>query len=129
MSLTAFVVGFFLHGFFADESVAGYMPKDTIWTLTELDGDAVDPGITALFERGGALSGQAPCNRYRTTQTAPYPWFRIDPIQATKRACPDLALETRYFSLLAAMTLAELSGPVLLLSNDAGQTMVLEALD
>ena len=54
----------------------------------------------------------------------PYPWIKIENIAATKRACPDLAAESAYFTSLQAMTLSEVLGDVLILSNDEGDEMV-----
>ena len=45
----------------------------------------------------------------------------------TRRACPELAEETRFFQTLEDMTLAEVQGPVLILSNEDGTEMVFEA--
>jgi heat shock protein HslJ len=42
-------------------------------------------------------------------------------------ACPDLAAESQYLTALGEMTLAEVSGPTLILSNDAGRSMVFTA--
>ena len=97
---------FFLHGFLIDETLAGYMPKNTVWQLTEMDGVAVS-----------------------AHQTAPYPWIRIERLVATKRACPNLALETRYLTQLQSMTLSEISGPVLLLSTETGDTLAFRTAD
>lgn len=120
---------FFLHGFLIDETLAGYMPKNTVWQLTEMDGVAVSAQITIRFHARGSVTGQAPCNRYQAHQTAPYPWIRIERLVATKRACPNLALETRYLTQLQSMTLSEISGPVLLLRTETGDTLAFRTAD
>jgi len=48
-------------------------------------------------------------------------------IGATKMACPDLAAENLFFAALAEMTLSEVLGDTLLLSNDKGREMVFKA--
>ena len=50
--------------------------------------------------------------------------IKIEDVAATKRACPDLAAENAYFTALQSMTLSEVLGNVLILSNDAGDEMV-----
>ena len=72
-------------------------------------------------------SGEAPCNAWSATQSAPYPWFALGPIATTRRACPELAAEQTFLTTLAAMTLAEAQGPVLILSSDEGLEMVFRA--
>jgi heat shock protein HslJ len=110
-----------------DETVASYGAKEVVWQLVELDGKPFDARATLSFADEGALSGQAPCNRYSGQQSAPYPWFQAEKIAVTRMACPQLAAETAYFEALSAMTLSEVSGETLILSNDAGREMVFEA--
>lgn len=109
-----------------DETVTSY-GGDRLWTLTEIDDAPFPSRATIRFGEEGKVSGNAPCNRYFTTQTAPYPWLELAPIGATKMACPDLAAETAYFTALAAMTLVEVNGDVMILSNEAGRKMVFSA--
>jgi len=110
-----------------DETISGYAGTDTVWTLQELDGNPFPHRATLSFPEEGRVSGQAPCNRYFGAQTAPYPWFKAEGLGSTKMACPALAQEQAFFDALSAMTLAEVSGPVLILSNDAGREMVFAA--
>ncbi len=72
---------------FEDETVTGY-GGDRLWTLVEMDGTAFNARATLRFGEDGKVSGQAPCNRYFSTQTAPYPWLDLGPIGATKMALP-----------------------------------------
>lgn len=120
-------LAFFLHGFFTDETLAGYMPDKTVWRLTEMDGATVQTPITIQFGPRGTVTGQAPCNRYQALQTVPYPWFRLEGLVSTKRACPDLAQESRFFETLQSMTLSEVSGPILLLRTESGAVLAFEA--
>ncbi len=105
-----------------DETVSGY--AGAVWTLTEMEGAEAPAGVTLDLTEQGRISGQAPCNLYSATQSVPYPWIEIGPIVATERACPELAAEDRYLTLLPQMTLAEVQGDVLILSNTDGQMLV-----
>lgn len=111
-----------------DETISGYVGGQTLWQLSELDGKPFREKATLRFEAEGRITGQAPCNRYFASQTAPYPWIAIGPVGSTKRACPALKDEYAYLSALPKMTLAEVSGPVLILSTDEGPFMVFEAV-
>jgi heat shock protein HslJ len=82
---------------------------------------------TIEFPEEGRIAGDGPCNRYVATQTVPYPWFSLTAIGATKRGCDDLAAETAFFTTLAAMTIAEVIGPVVKLRNLDGQSLVFDA--
>ncbi|SEW46386.1 META domain-containing protein [Cognatiyoonia koreensis] len=109
-----------------DETISAFGSGDD-YVLRELNGAPVNTQITLNISDTGQISGQAPCNSYTANQLVPYPWFEIGPVMATRRACPELALESRYFETLAAMTLAEISGPVLILSNDADDSLVFQS--
>ena len=111
----------------ADETLSGYGAADTTWRLTSLDGQPFTARATLQFPAEGSVTGKAPCNSFSGTQTAPYPWFKLGPIRATRAACPELAAEKRFFTALSDMTLAEVSGAVLILSNDTGREMVFRA--
>ncbi|WP_425039409.1 META domain-containing protein [Primorskyibacter sp. S187A] len=111
----------------ADESVAAYGAGETLWQLVRIDGAPFEAHATMRFGESGAVFGQAPCNSFSARQSAPYPWFELGPIRATKRACPDLEAEARFFASLGEMTLSEVSGTVLVLSNDAGRSMEFRA--
>ena len=111
-----------------DETLSGYAPEDTTWVLESLSGTPFTAHASLQFPAEGNISGKAPCNSYSARQTVPYPWFSVDAIAATKMACPQLAEETQFFDALQAMTLSEVSGDTLILSNDAGQQMVFRAV-
>ena len=112
-----------------DETVTGYGGDDAIWTLQSLDRRPFDAHATLIFPEKGRIAGQAPCNSYSGQQAAPYPWFATTGIAATKRACPELDAETRYFNALTEMTLVEVVGDILILSNDTGREMVFSAAE
>lgn len=110
-----------------DETVAGFADPGAVYVLQELNGAPVAARATITFPEPGRIAGEGPCNGYSATQGVPYPWFKAGPIAATRRACPDLPLETAFFETLAAATLVEVAGPVLILSNDDGVQMVFQA--
>lgn len=110
-----------------DETLSGYAPKNTSWVWQELDGTPAPARATLRLPRQGQVTGRAPCNNYSARQTAPYPWFKVEAVTATKVACPDLKSETMFFDALAQMSLAEVSGDTLLLSNDDGREMLFVA--
>lgn len=112
-----------------DETVAGYGALGATWQLTELDGAPFAAKATLQFDEGGNITGDAPCNRYFGKQSAPYPWFTVEDIGATRRACPALEQESTYLTALSEMTLSEVSGNTLILSNDAGREMVFRAAE
>ena len=109
-----------------DETISGYVDRDAAWRLVELDGAPFVARATVRFPAQGEVTGDGPCNGFRATQTAPYPWFELDAVAATRRACPALAAEGRFLAALEAMTLAEATDRLLILSNGAGREMVFE---
>ena len=110
-----------------DETISGYADPDATYRLTEIDGKPFIASATIAFRTEGRAEGSAPCNSWSANQNAPYPWLELGPIAATKRACPDLASETQFFDALGQMSLAEVQGPILILTNDAGREMVFSA--
>jgi heat shock protein HslJ len=107
-----------------DETVSGFVESGATYTLTDIDGSAFTATATISFGENGNVNGHGPCNTFRTTQLVPYPWFELGPIASTRMACPDLTAEGTYFTALSEMTLAEVSGAILILSNDTGREMV-----
>ncbi len=108
----------------ADETISGQVDTTDIWKLQSMNAEPVTENITLTFPQKGEIAGQAPCNRYSASQKAPLPWFEIGPVRATRMACAALALEQRYFEMLADMTLIERKAESLLLTNDAGQSLL-----
>ena len=126
--MRAFVLLLGLAGCAGDETISGFLDPASSWRLIELNSEPFTTDATLRFPEQGRITGAGPCNNFTATQSAPYPWIEIGPIAATRRACPELDAEATFFAALGAMTLAEVSGPVLILSNDAGAEMVFEAL-
>ena len=107
-----------------DETISGYADSAATYILTEIDQNPFSASATLRFPEAGKISGRAPCNRYFAEQELPYPWFKVGPIGATKMACPALRAEQSFFDAIRAMTLVEVSGGVLVLSNEDGREMV-----
>lgn len=110
-----------------DETVSGHVDNDTAFTLDTLDGIPFTAPATIQFPGEGKVLGEGPCNRWSAPQSRPYPWVKIGPIAATKRACPYLNREQEFFTALAEMSLVESTGNVVILTNDAGREMVFRA--
>jgi len=109
-----------------DETISAFVQPDATYHLIEMGGDPFPSDATIRFPDTGQILGQGPCNTYSATQNAPYPWIEIGPVAATKRACPALFLEARYFEALGQMTAAEALGDTLILTNDLGERLVFE---
>lgn len=123
-SMAAFIT---LSGCVTDETLSGFVEPGTVFELRTLDGDTFNARANITFPEPGQVAGQGPCNSFSARQSAPYPWFAIDAIAATRRACPELSQEAAFFDALGAMTLAEVSGRTLILPDSEGQEMVFEA--
>ena len=127
MRIALLIIATSLLGYCKDETVSGHGGQSTTSTLRSIDGTPFAARATLSFPEEGTLAGEAPCNRYSGAQTLPYPWFRAEALITTKRACPDLEAETRYLRALEDMTLVEVAGDTLLLTNDAGREMMFRA--
>lgn len=111
-----------------DETVSGYLGDTTgPFELISINKAPFDASATLDLTEQGRISGSAPCNTYFADQTAPYPWFAIGPIGATRRACQDLQQEGEFFDALSRMTIAEVSGNILILKNTEDEEMVFQA--
>ncbi len=114
--------------FFALAACAAPVPADQrSFALIYLDDDPFAPRATIRFVGPDQIAGQAPCNSYSATLTAPLPAFAPDGITATEMGCDVLAAEGIFFAALGEMTTADLSGDTLTLRNDAGRRMVFQA--
>ena len=112
-----------------DETLSAYGASGEIWVLAELNGNAFTSKATVEFPEPGKIRGQAPCNSFAGIQTAPYPWFSAKDVLATRMACSDLTAEQAFLDALSAMSLSEVSGGTLILSNESGGEMLFRAAD
>lgn len=129
MRLALMVAALSLPGACRDETVRAHGGDAGVWHLQSIDGAPFVARATLGFPARGRISGEAPCNSYSAQQTAPYPWFKAEKLSTTRLTCPDLAAETAFLRALEAMTLVEVAGAVLILSNDGGREMVFETAD
>lgn len=104
-------------------------PMAHTWVLQSLDGAPFRADATLDFPNSGRIEGAAPCNRYSATLETALPDFALGPILSTRRACPDLALESAYFRALNAMERVESHGRTLTLIGPDGRDMVFTAAD
>lgn len=116
-----------LVAYLKDETISGYVDQSASFQLVEINGTPFTTIATLSFPEQGQISGQTPCNSYTATQTAPYPWFEIGPIAATRTTCQDFGQETEYFETLARMTLIEALADVVILRNDENEEMLFRA--
>ncbi len=110
-----------------DETLAGYADQRAIYTLQMINDDQFPARVTLTLPKRGRIAGEGPCNTYSARLTVPYPWFAVKDLTTTRRGCPELALETLYLDTVRSMTLVEVSGNTLILSNDAGDEMTFKA--
>lgn len=92
------------------------------WHLVGLEGQDVAWDATLRID-GDKVSGQAPCNRYFSTNTAKLPKVSFAAMGATRMACADLAAEDAFFAALQAMQRAELDQDYLFLTGPEGRVM------
>ncbi|MGC1503264.1 MAG: META domain-containing protein [Sulfitobacter sp.] len=115
--------------FQADETLRRYGGADREWHLVTLNGTDFDAGVTLSFPTRNRITSQAPCNRYHTRNSAPYPWIEVGPIAAARRACPALQTEQAYFKALQAVNVAVIEGTTLTLSNEVRPLLVFKYRD
>ncbi|MEM6304877.1 MAG: META domain-containing protein [Pseudomonadota bacterium] len=107
-----------------DETIRAYGAGERVWQLSELSGAAFPATATLYFTDRHRIAGDAPCNSYTATMDIPYPWWGTGPIAATRRACPDLALETAFFTALSEATLSSTRDDQLVLSAEDGTPLL-----
>lgn len=97
---------------------------DRGWELLAIDGEVVKVPATLRIGADGSLTGKAPCNSWGASNRATLPALEVGGIRATRRACPDLDAEQRFFEALAAMTEVRMDGPRnLILTGPEGRSM------
>ncbi len=108
-----------------NETLVKYGGADHVWRLVELDGNPVNFPNEIQFGPPNNVLGKGPCSTFSAKQGAPYPWFELEGINAQpSETCTWMAQEDRLFSALQDMQIVEISGPNMVLSNDAGREMV-----
>ncbi len=112
-----------------DETIRRYGGGDRIWELTELQGMPFGLSATITFPSRNVVAGEGPCNTFHSRNSTPYPWFELGPIAATRRACPDLADEARFFEALGRARIAVIEDDTLTISTEEQTLMVFTARD
>lgn len=107
-----------------DESISGFVNPEMEFQLVEINGNPFAAQATIQFPENGQVTGQGPCNRFGSEQTAPYPWLEMRGIRATRMDCPDIGLESEYFKALGTMSQIETLDDTLILRDDSGGEMV-----
>ncbi len=110
------------------ETVTQYGGADFAWQLQEIDGEAVSYPARIDLSEAGKVRGEGPCNSFLATQDKPYPWINVQVDVVEQIYCPDIDREETFLTALQEMTLVEVSGPNMVMSNDAGREMVFTGL-
>lgn len=98
-------------------------PFRGVWRLVELDGAPAAFPIT-LTVGAARVEGVAPCNTYFGAWSRTGDALTVGPLAATRRACPDLALEQTYLGLLTDTASAEGGGGALTLRDAGGRPLM-----
>lgn len=108
-------------GAMADETVVATDFLQMDWRLESMDGTR--PGLVVTLNLGqpDRVFGQAPCNRYSAPLATEGPAFHVGAIVATRRACPDMALEAAFLAALQTVETAERSAGSLWLRGGGHQ--------
>ncbi|MBV1867447.1 MAG: META domain-containing protein [Marinosulfonomonas sp.] len=111
-----------------DETISGQVEPSAIFQLAEIDGTPFTSTATISFPEEARISGRGPCNTYSASQNAPYPWFEISPVLATRMACKNLAQEIEFFEKLSQMTQIEVAGDTLILRGTTEGELVFQSI-
>ena len=117
-----------LSGYFADESISGYAgPPDTRWTLATIDDQQPEFIGYVMFPSEGRVTGQGPCHDFSARQTAPYPWIEITGFTSETARCDAPVGDDPFVRLLQGFVISEVSGPVMILTNEDGVSALFRA--
>lgn len=103
---------------------------DKDWRLVSMQGELVDTAgmhrIPAIHfgKSDHRVSGNGGCNGMGGTYTVTDDKLHFSPLISTKMACPNLAVENKYFKLLDQATRFEVSEGRLELFNDSGSILL-----
>jgi heat shock protein HslJ len=110
-----------------DETISTIVDRDATYVLTAIDGTPFPARATIRFPAPTRIAGEGPCNGYTAEQSAPHPWFEPGPLATTERACADpeeTRAEAEFFRALSQMRQADLTGPVLRLTDTGRRTIM-----
>ncbi len=103
---------------------AATVTEGATWMLSRLGDEAVTAPVSFTV-KGERVEGVGPCNLYFGAFRRDGAALSVGPIAATRRACPDLALEERYFAALTDVTAARVEGDTLTLRDDGGAAVMM----
>lgn len=125
-------------GVIAALAVAACAPTETVtqyggtaydWKLTEIDGATVTYDAQIAFETNGTVHGEGPCNGFSGKQSKPYPWVEVQIDFVEELYCSGIDKEEAFLTALTEMTLIEVSGPNMVMSNEeTGRQMVFKGI-
>lgn len=98
--------------------------EGTNWSLYQIDGKAYssETKVTINFKYPDAkVSGSAPCNNYFGTYVHGGEILTFGTLASTKKACPDLEMESKYLSLLQSTAKFIILGTELNLYDSSGK--------
>ncbi|MEP2531133.1 META domain-containing protein [Shimia sp.] len=128
MRLIALLLIFPLTACWQDETLAGYGAADQFWHLYQVDGNTISEPIELVFHSNGTVEATAPCHTMTARQSAPYPWFVLENVEIARTDCTAPSGQAAVLNELQKMTLSEVSGDRLILSNEAGREMLFTAV-
>jgi len=114
-----------------DESPSGFALTDRPYILTDLNG-ALPPARASIEFRRGRIIIEGPCWTSHAVLSAPYPWWEMTDLHyeqttATAAQCDLAAEDWDFVQALGEMTISEVSGDILILSNTGDGRMVFQA--
>jgi heat shock protein HslJ len=104
----------------------GWLLPGSQWRLTSLDGAPFEAPLVAELTVDGRVVGEGPCNRFSANYSGRLPDLTFEPVAATRRACPDLPLETAAFAALGRVDTAALTGGRLILTGADGTALAFD---
>ena len=113
-------------GFPDDETLTGYAERDAVYELVELDGEAVSVSAFVRFPGRKSMEARSPCFAYSGRLSAPMPWFEFQQADRVAYSCIEQPVEDTFADALAQSTLAEVSGGIIILSDDTGPRLVFQ---
>ncbi|WBU57159.1 META domain-containing protein [Paracoccus sediminicola] len=86
------------------------------YRLLDIDGAPI-PGSATLHIAQNSVSGQGPCNLYRSENVSDWPQVDLGPIAITRRACLAETGEDTFFGALEQTAIAARDGRILTLTG------------
>jgi len=109
---------------FRDETLAAYAERDVAYRLEPAEDAPAVGTLTLRFPKVRSVEVRTHCASYHAALTVPYPWFRTARWQVADRHCDPGSQDLLFRDALRRMTLAEILGDTLILSNDIGEALI-----